>query len=98
MTQCIITGKLTTAAGQAMASEPVAFAVDRAANDVLFLGSRAIGDKERVDLTDENGEFSVALEQGLRVIVRIDALNLHRQVTVPSLATATLEEVVNGDL
>ena len=98
MPNCIITGKLTTVTGEAMASEPVAFAVDRAANDVLFLGSQAIGDKERVDLTDENGEFSVALEQGLRVIVRIDAINLHRQVTVPSQTTATLEEVVNGDL
>jgi len=98
MAQCVISGKIVGPTGRAMAREPVAFAVDRTANDVVFMGSRALGDAEAVEYTDENGEFSVALEQGLGVIVRIDALNLHRQVTVPSSATATLEELVNGDL
>jgi hypothetical protein len=98
MALCTITGTLTSVTGQAMGREPVAFSVDKPANEVVFLGSRALGDAERVEYTDENGDFSVALEQGLQVIVRIDAINLHRQVTVPLLATATLEELVNGDL
>jgi hypothetical protein len=99
MAQCVITGTLVNVVGTPMAGEPIGFRVAQPANVVVFDASgRALGDEERLESTDEYGYFSVSLLQGLQVLVRIEALNLYRQVTVPARAAATLEEMLNGDL
>lgn len=98
MAQCIVSGRLTNLVGTPTASATVAFRLDRGPNDVAFSGGDALTEDEVVELTDENGNFSVSLTQGARVTVRVDKLGLHRQVLVPETATATLEELLNGDL
>jgi hypothetical protein len=98
MAQCIVSGTLTNLTGAPIASATVIFRLDQGANDVTFKDGNAITEDEHVELTDEYGNFSVSLTQGTRVLVRIDKLRLHRQVLVPESATATLEELLDGDL
>jgi len=92
---CIVSGTLARISGGAIAGAVVAFAP---AQTPVFVDGRALSAEERVELTDENGQFSVSLVQGLDVIIRIDEINLHRQVTIPETATVTLEELLDGDL
>ena len=99
MAQCVISGTLVNVVGTPMAHATIGVRLDQAANQVVFdADGQAIGDEERLELSDENGDFSISLLQGLKIILRIEVLKLYRQVTVPARATATLEEVLNGDL
>jgi len=98
MATCIVSGKLIDATGSPLALAPVGVRLDQSPNDLQFSDGSAITRTEVLELTDEYGQFSMALAQGLKIVIRIDDLNLHRQVTVPNQASATLEELLNGDL
>ena len=97
MAQCVITGTLVNVVGTPMAHAVVGVRADVPANGVVFdEDGQAVGDGERIDLTDENGYFEISLVRGLHIVIRIEALNLFRQVTVPDQATVTLEELINA--
>lgn len=98
MANCILTGRLVDLTGSPIQGVPVAFRPDRGRNDVLFADGAALGDDEHVEYTGEEGEFAISLTQGLRLVIRIDSVDVHRQVTVPAQDTCTLEELLNADL
>jgi hypothetical protein len=98
MANCIVDGKITTMAGAPVAGAVVAFRPDAPANDVNFVDDGAVSRDEIVRITDENGEFSVTLLQGAAIAVRVDEINLFRQVTVPAQSQATLEELLDANL
>jgi len=98
MSQCVITGRLTSVTERPLALATIGIRLDQAPNDVQFLNGNALTRTEHLETTDEFGNFSVALTQGVKIVIRIEDLGLHRQVTVPSQASATLEELLNGDI
>ena len=98
MTTCILSGRLVELTGSPIQGAVISFRPDRGRNTVLFTDGGALGEDEHVELTGEDGEFAISLTQGLTLILRIDAVDLHKQVTVPEQATVTLEELINGDV
>lgn len=98
MAQCLITGTLVTLTGQPLSNEVVGWRVDSAPNAAPFVDGKAVGREELVATTDAQGQFSVTLTQGLAVIVRIEALSLCKQITIPAQPTATLEELLDASL
>lgn len=98
MTTCILTGRLVELTGSPIQGAPIALRPDRGRNTTLFTNGNALGEDEHIELTGEDGEFAISLTRGLRLIIRIDALDLHKQVTVPEQATCTLEELIDGNL
>lgn len=98
MANCVITGRLTSVTGQPLALATVGIRLDQAPNDVQFLDGNALTRTEHLETTNEYGDFSVSLTQGMNIVIRIEDLGLHRQVTVPTAASATLEELLNGDI
>ena len=98
MAQCVVSGVVVNLIGQALARSVVAFRLDQAPNDVVFVDGQAVAHDELIEYTDELGRFAVSLPQGQRMILRIDDLGLHRQVRVPAQAAATLEELLDADI
>lgn len=99
MAQCVVSGLIANLAGQPVASAQVSFRIDRPANDVAFDGDgSAVADVELIEYTDEYGRFEIALTQGLQVRIYVPELGVHKQVTVPATATASLEELLNGNV
>ena len=98
MPNCLISGTLADVNGSRIQRATVAVRRASSPNNPIFVGTQAISDEEHKILTDENGQFSISLVQGLDIVMRIDAIGLHRQVRVPEQASATLEEVLNADV
>lgn len=98
MPSCIVTGTIVDVGGQAVSGAVVAVRNAATGNRVQFVGGAAVGGGEATAQTNGDGQFSLALEQGADVVIRIDELGLHKRVTVPAVADATLEELLNADV
>lgn len=95
---CNVTGRVTDINGSPIKGATVAFRLDSPGNQPVFVDGDALSTDEKCLATDENGSFAINLLQGAKVVVRIAEINLHRQVTIPAQASATLEEVLNADV
>lgn len=98
MPNCLISGTLADVNGSRIARASVFARTARADNDVQFLDGLAISNREYCVTSDENGNFSLSLPQGLEIVIRIDEIGLHKQALVPSEATATLEELLDANV
>lgn len=99
MAVCNVTGRLTRITTAPIEGAVVAWRLDTDPNAPSFVGGDALAaDDELIETTDVNGEFAINLTQGARMVVRIPALNVYRQVRIPTQASATLEEVLNADV
>jgi hypothetical protein len=94
MAICIVSGRVTRASGSPLAGIPVYWRLDAAPNSQIQVSPQ----DELKTITDNNGNWSISLEQDTRMIVRIPELRLFRQVRIPTQAAATLEEVLNADV
>ena len=100
MAVCNVTGRLTRINSAPIEDAVVAWRLDTDPNAPSFdaNGNALSSADEFVEVTDANGEFAINLTQGVRMIVRIPALSVYRQVRIPEQASATLEEVLNADV
>jgi hypothetical protein len=103
VTVCIVSGLIVDIRGAPVAGTRIGVTMDVATsaaspNSGAFVTGRAFGRSPVDVVTDENGRFSLSLERRLPIIIHIDEIGVHRQVTVPDAPTATLEEVLHGDV
>ena len=57
-------------------------------------GDVGVTDEPIEAFTDENGEFTIDLIQGARVVLSIPAINLRKEVVVPNEDTAYLVDLI----
>lgn len=98
MPACFVTGTLVDINSSPINAAVVAVRRDDPGNEVPFVDGQALGLKEIKVQTNAQGQFGVSLLQGSRVVIKIDALGLNKQVLVPEAPTATLEELLNADV
>lgn len=100
MAVCNVTGRLTRINSSPIEGAVVAWRLDTDPNAPSFddAGNALASDDEFVEETDPNGEFAINLTQGTRMVLRIPALSVYRQVRIPEQSSATLEEVLNADV
>lgn len=95
---CQVSGRVTDINGSPVIGAIVGFMLDAPGNEPTFLDGDALSTGEKVITTDPDGTWAINLLQGAKVVIRIEEINLHRQVTIPAQASATLEEVLNADV
>jgi hypothetical protein len=96
---CQVSGRLTRINGSPIGQAIIGWRLDSPPNEPTFINGNAVASEDELILqTDENGEWAVNLEQGARMMVRIEEIGLHRQVRIPEQAAATLEEVLDADI
>lgn len=99
MAICLVSGKLVRANSAPIQGAVVGWKVDVAGGEVLFIDGEAVSvDDEFTVLTAPDGTWAINLIQGAKMRINIIELGLHRQVTIPAQVTATLEELLNGDI
>lgn len=99
MASCIVSGRITDVNGSPVSGAVVGFRLVSPGNEPVFdADGNALATWSKIVATDDNGNWSITLLQGQQFVIKIDAIRLHRQVTIPEEASATLEEVLNADV
>lgn len=96
MAVCTVSGRVIDVNGSPVIGAVVGFSPD--GPGVEFIDGDAVSRDERVATTGPDGTWSVNLQQGARVVIRIEEIGLHAQVQIPEQSSATLEEVLDGNL
>lgn len=79
-----ITGELSTITGDPLSG---AVAIFRVLGTPAIIGSKGYSSEPVVVKTDENGEFTIGLEEGLQIEVSIPSILFKRTIEVPSVDT-----------
>jgi hypothetical protein len=95
---CTVTGVLKSLAGTPVPGALVAVSLDTPGHGVSFVSGSALSREEVRTETDANGAFSLTLQQGARVVLRIPDLGLHAQLLIPNAASVTLQELLDANL
>ena len=96
---CLVQGRVIRANGAAVVGAVVAWRLDKVPGQVVFAGASALSvDDELIACTDGNGAWALNLPRNARMVVRVQELDLYRQVLIPDQPTATFEEVLNAGI
>ena len=93
MTICILSGRIQNAAGGAVQDACVSARPRFAGNAPAFIGTSLLSDEAVETVTDQNGAFSMNLEQGIRYVIDIYDANYHKQVLIPLAGTVQLKDL-----
>jgi hypothetical protein len=89
---CVVTGILKSLTGTPVPGALVAVSLDTPGRGVSFVSGSALSREEVRTETDANGAFSLTLQQGARVVLRIPDLGMHAQLLIPSPLSVTPQE------
>ena len=91
---CTVQGSVAASNGQRLAGIAVRAHPVSERSAPVFLATGEIVHLSPVETqTDENGNFSMSLIQGLVVVITIDVIGYSRKVTIPSQATVQLKDL-----
>jgi hypothetical protein len=98
MPSCNLTGVLKSLTGTPVPGALVAVSLDTTGRGVSFISGSALSREEVRTETDAAGVFSLTLQQGARVVLRIPDLGLHAQLLIPNAVSVTLQELLDANL
>lgn len=93
MPLCTVQGRITDAAGTPMQAVGVRVLPTSERNVPIFNGDALVARESMSTITDENGEFSINVLQGLRVTITVDNIGYSKQVTIPEEATVNFKDL-----
>ena len=90
---CSLTGKIVDASGQPLVTAAVRAIPMSERGAPVFVDDALVAGASISTVTDVNGNFSLTLVRGLKVIVTCDVIGYSKQVTIPDAASVNIKDL-----